>query len=342
MGSKYGSEILIFDSDDLESDPSSKQIKPKPIKTSNTSKKDKIASRDSQIESSITNEINDHDDSYYAKESEIELSNPSELTRKELSLYYNKKTQDKYNDFEMNTYSSDSMDSDSDHVKQKDLGKITPAPADLEKKYALNQIKKEKNGSNKKLKPSKNQKDNEKQRKLKKKTNKNDKNKKSKFTLKQFMTVDLAKFVEDCDFDNFDIAKAVCKYYDAKCGDTDTVTIVSDKGMGPNTAYWSKGDYNRVEKDCLGKYIMVYRACKHIESTVKVKQDIFESCVKGICMDNLGHSQLIADKLDCVFGEGCHVSLGSHDDYEVFCRYSDGYICEVELPSNDFVVAWRR
>lgn len=163
-----------------------------------------------------------------------------------------------------------------------------------------------------------------------------------KFTLKQFMSVDLERFVTENNSDNFDVAKAICKYFDEVIGDTDTVTIVADTKCGPNTAYWSKGDFNRVERDCLGKYIMVYRACKHIESAIKVKQDIFESCVKGLCMDNLGHSQLIADKLDCVFGEGCHVSLASHDDFEVFCRYSDGYICETQLPSNDFVVAWRR
>eukprot|EP01083_Nonionella_stella_P137838 419413_1 len=117
------------------------------------------------------------------------------------------------------------------------------------------------------------------------------------------MNVDLKTFVRDNDGDNFDVAKAICKYYDNKCDDTDTVTIVSDTKMGPNTAYWSKGDYNRIEHNCLGKYIMIYRACKHVNGNIKVKQDIFESCVKGLCMDNLGHSQLIADKLDCIFGE---------------------------------------
>ena len=156
-----------------------------------------------------------------------------------------------------------------------------------------------------------------------------------------FMAVELEPFVTENGDDHFDIAKAICNYFDAECGDTDTVAIVSEANHGPNTAYWSKGEYHRVEHDVAGKYIMVYRACKAVPAQVKVPTDIFESCVRGLCVDNV-HSQLIADKLDALFGEGCHVSIASHDQFEVFCRYSDGYICESPLKGTDFVVAWRR
>eukprot|EP01083_Nonionella_stella_P025821 71121_1 len=315
--------------------------------------------RPSAIETSVTQEISNG--------MECSAATPT----KEMSLYYNKKTQDKYDEFEMNTYdSSEDSESNSEKTMNKYLtDPLTPAPdtaylkGDTKMKKpasetngfnsdGLKLIKEKDSKSNKKPK-SKKGKGKGKSKGKKKSTKKQQKAfnerqnmvkkpKKKKCTVKQFMKVNLKKFVKKFDGDNFDVAKAVCKHFDDLTEDTDTVTIVSDKGQGPNTAYWSKGDYNRVEKDCLGKYIMIYRACKHVQTTVKVNQDIFESCVKGLCMDNLGHSQLIADKLDAVFGEGCHVSLASHDDFEVFCRYSDGYICEVELPSGDFVVAWRR
>ena len=345
------------------------------------------------LDLSVTNEIDDNsDDSHYAKYEKSEISKNDGKGYKELSNFYNKKTKDKYDRFEMNTYDSSDSTSDSDRITQKYLAQpITPAPNDLNTKYGLtsgddddddddihyeqdsneddlgflpspkpttnnntpnynntlyykniNQLSPSPPKQPPKIVAKKSDIEQQQQQQQPHDDNNNKSKKKKKFTLKEFMSVDLERFVKSADFDNFDIAKSICKYYDLKCGDTDTVTIVADRGRGPNTAYWSKGDYNRVNKNCLGKYIMIYRACKHCDANIKVKQDIFESCVKGLCMDNLGHSQLIADKLDCIFGEGCHVSLASHDNFEVFCRYSDGYICEVELPSNDFVVAWRR
>lgn len=141
--------------------------------------------------------------------------------------------------------------------------------------------------------------------------------------------------------DDFDIAKRICKWFDKKFGDTDTVAIVADKGKGPKLSYWSKANYQRKDKNLSGKYVFVYRACKHIEAKCVIKKEKFEKFVRDLAMEYKKPHE-IADRLDSKFGEGCHVARAKHDQFDVYCRYSNGYMSDILLPNGDFIVAWRR
>jgi len=68
-----------------------------------------------------------------------------EASRKELSLFYNKETQDRYDEFEMNTWSSESSENSENVTKKYLKDPITPAPDDLDKKHG-NKQKKKKHG----------------------------------------------------------------------------------------------------------------------------------------------------------------------------------------------------
>jgi len=159
-------------------------------------------------------------------------------------------------------------------------------------------------------------------------------------TEEQFLNVSLDKFIVSGG-DDFDIAKNICKHFDDKFGDTDTVAIVATKGKGPKLSYWSKANYQRKSKNLLGKYVFVYRACKHIEAKMLWNKDKFEQTVKKLSMEYKKPHQ-IADALDSHFGEGCHVARAKHDQFDVYCRFSNGYMADVLLPNGEFVVAWRR
>lgn len=169
-----------------------------------------------------------------------------------------------------------------------------------------------------------------------------------KYPLEKFKSISLDAIIGNIN-DNFDIAKVVAKYFDAECEDTDTVAIVCNKGDEPDIASWCKGAYHRKEKNFYGKFILIYRASKHVPCKINVGSDIFASCVKGLALDN-DSAKSIADKLDLVFGDGCHVVTNDNPRYEVFCRFSDKYMCEVKVPANiravesewRYLVAWRR
>merc|ERR1712154_22023 len=159
--------------------------------------------------------------------------------------------------------------------------------------------------------------------------------KKNKMTENEFAEESLEEFVIS-DGDDFDIAKRICKYFDKIFGDTDTVAIVANKGKGPKLSYWSKANYQRKDKNLNGKYVFVYRACKHIEATNIIKKEKFEKIVHNLSMDYKKPHE-IADRLDDKFGEGCHVARANHDRFDVYCRFSNGYMADVLLPNGDLL-----
>jgi len=141
--------------------------------------------------------------------------------------------------------------------------------------------------------------------------------------------------------EDYDIAKRICKHFDSKLGDTDTVAIVAKKGKGPKLSYWSKGEFQRKHRDLKGKYVFVYRACKHIDAKGVVKRARFEKYVRSLAVEFRKPDE-IADRLDRRFGEGCHVARAKHDQFDVYCRFSNGYMADILLPDGEFVIAWRR
>ena len=128
---------------------------------------------------------------------------------------------------------------------------------------------------------------------------------------------------------------------DARCGDTDTVCLVAAQGKGPKLSYWSKAKFQRKHKALQGKYVFVYRACSHLEAKLIVKREAFSNAVRALAAQ-LRSADAIADARDERFGEGCHVAMARHDKFDVYCRYSNGYMADVTLPNGTCVVAWRR
>merc|ERR1712087_776788 len=75
---------------------------------------------------------------------------------------------------------------------------------------------------------------------------------KKKMSEDEFRKEPLERFIIG---EHYDIAKSICRHFDNKLGDTDTVAIVARKGRGPKLSYWSKGEYQRKHRDLNGKYV---------------------------------------------------------------------------------------
>eukprot|EP00484_Ammonia_sp_Unknown_P028628 CAMPEP_0197038080 /NCGR_PEP_ID=MMETSP1384-20130603/15111_1 /TAXON_ID=29189 /ORGANISM="Ammonia sp." /LENGTH=196 /DNA_ID=CAMNT_0042468473 /DNA_START=65 /DNA_END=652 /DNA_ORIENTATION=+ len=165
-------------------------------------------------------------------------------------------------------------------------------------------------------------------------------------TEEQFKKLKISHLI-DAKKNNYDIAKAVCAFYDDLYNDTDTVCIITDTKLAhPAVGAWAKGDFQRMEKDMEGKYLFVYRASKHEQqSTFKShipKPDKFKE--KAQLYANQYYKDKIettAEALDKEFAGGCHVVRCSHNKFDVYCRYTDGFQIEFKLPNKDiWCVAW--
>merc|ERR1712228_665992 len=160
--------------------------------------------------------------------------------------------------------------------------------------------------------------------------NNNDNNQKKKMTTEEFMNVSLKDLFDEND-DNFEIAKAICSFYDEKFGNDDTVAMVSEIGKKPAMSYWVSDDFIRRHDDICKKRI--------------VSQNDFEEFVKKTVTENEDASaNAIGDILDQKFGDGCHFCRSDiqNPEYSVYSRYSDGYNANFKLPNGTYVVAWRR
>mmetsp|Transcript_47851 Transcript_47851/g.79381 ORF Transcript_47851/g.79381 Transcript_47851/m.79381 type:complete len:211 (-) Transcript_47851:275-907(-) len=172
------------------------------------------------------------------------------------------------------------------------------------------------------------------------------KHKSNKVTAEQFKELDISHLVDEDD-DNFDIAAQVCKYFDDKFGDKDTVALVADTGKFPAISYWLSGDYVRKHENLNGKHVLVYKACKHIPAKQPtVSKSEFEKYVKQVSIKHKHEKcAVIADILGEKFGEGCHYARStekSNASYEIAARFSDGYDASFSLESGEYITAWRR
>eukprot|EP01084_Bolivina_argentea_P302123 521444_1 len=143
--------------------------------------------------------------------------------------------------------------------------------------------------------------------------------------------------------DNFDIAKRICKAYDDKFNDTDTVCLVSNTGLRPLYSLCVEGEYKRVAIfDREEKYVLVYRAKAHIGARVTVTKQCFKSVVQGLSI-GYENTRDVVNNMNILFGEGCHVVRAKKQSFDIYSRFSDGYECEVRFPeSSECVLAWRR
>lgn len=164
----------------------------------------------------------------------------------------------------------------------------------------------------------------------------------------QFKKLKISNLV-DKKKNNYEIAKAICAFYDDLYSDTDTVCIITDTELAhPAVGAWAKGDFQRMEKNMNGKYLFIYRASKHekqsVFKTAKPKPDKFKSKVEEY--SNAFYNKKIeitAEALDKDFHGGCHIVRCSHNKFDVFCRFNDGFQVECKLPNKDiYIVAWRR
>ena len=172
-------------------------------------------------------------------------------------------------------------------------------------------------------------------------------------SVQEFKSIDLMDILDenDCNNDHYLIAKRICGYFDLQFGDKDTVCLVSSMNKQPAISYWMNGDYVRKDRNVLingdKKYILIYRACKHIQAKQPIlSQNEFEIYVKDICNKYRNKCvDFICDKLDDTFGDGCHFAKSKckKSDYDIYCRFSDKYECSFKMkPNNEYIVAWRR
>eukprot|EP01083_Nonionella_stella_P018522 51582_1 len=148
---------------------------------------------------------------------------------------------------------------------------------------------------------------------------------------------------------NYENAKAICKFYDDLYNDTDTVCIITETQLAhPAVGAWAKGNFTRMEKDMDGKYLFIYRATQHEkQSNFKshiVKPDKFKAKVREYADSFYNKDiEITAEALDKDFKGGCHIVRCSHNKFDVFCRFNDKFQVEMKLPNKDvWVVAWRR
>ena len=167
-------------------------------------------------------------------------------------------------------------------------------------------------------------------------------------TEEQFKKLKISQFV-DKKKNNYDIAKAICQFYDDLYNDTDTVCIITDTELAhPAVGAWAKGNYQRMEKNMNGKYLFIYRASKHEKQSNfksnKPKPDKFKAKVEEYAnayyQDKI---EVTAEALDKDFKGGCHIVRCSHNKFDVYCRFNDKFQVETKLPNkNIYIVAWRR
>eukprot|EP00485_Elphidium_margaritaceum_P002678 CAMPEP_0202698664 /NCGR_PEP_ID=MMETSP1385-20130828/11913_1 /ASSEMBLY_ACC=CAM_ASM_000861 /TAXON_ID=933848 /ORGANISM="Elphidium margaritaceum" /LENGTH=185 /DNA_ID=CAMNT_0049355427 /DNA_START=97 /DNA_END=654 /DNA_ORIENTATION=- len=148
---------------------------------------------------------------------------------------------------------------------------------------------------------------------------------------------------------NYDIAKAICGFYDELYGDTDTVCIITDEEKAhPAVGAWAKGNFQRMEKNMNGKYLFLYRATKHEKQTnfktTTLKPEKFKAKAEEYANAFYDKKiEITAEALDKDFKDGCHIVRCPHKQFDVFCRYSDGFQCEFKLPNKEiYICAWRR
>ena len=165
----------------------------------------------------------------------------------------------------------------------------------------------------------------------------------------QFKRAKISHLVDVKGRSNYDIAKAICNFYDKLYNDTDTVCIITDTERAhPAVAAWAKGAFQRMEKDMLGKYIYIYRATRHEKQssfkTFKPNPDLYEKTAKEYGRAYMDKKvELTADELDKQFNGGNHIVRCSHNKFDVYCRFSDNMKCEFKLQKYDlWFVVWRR
>eukprot|EP01083_Nonionella_stella_P071919 193515_1 len=163
----------------------------------------------------------------------------------------------------------------------------------------------------------------------------------SVMSVAEFKSISLRDYIGKGD--NFDIAKRICKFYDELFNDTDTVCLVANVGLKPDHSFAVEGQYKRKETFTReGKYVFVYRAKPHLDTKVMVNKQCFKSVVKGLAMDYESAVDVVTS-LNALFGVGCHVVRCKKVSFDIYSRFSDGYECELRLPSGgDYVLAWRR
>ena len=115
---------------------------------------------------------------------------------------------------------------------------------------------------------------------------------------------------------NYDIAKAICNFYDDLYNDTDTVCIATDAKLAkPAVGAWGKGDFTRLEKNMEGKWLFIYRASKHVDQsafkTAVLKPEKFKAKVKEYAVCNV--VLLLFDRYSVY-------SLDPQALYSIFCR----------------------
>ncbi len=141
------------------------------------------------------------------------------------------------------------------------------------------------------------------------------------------------------------MCQKICRYYDDKFGNTDTVCMISDIGKKPAMSYWIADEYIRRHENIQNKRIIVYKACKHQEAKKPiVSRDEFTEFVKKISIqyENDDVSK-ITDIMDEEFGPGCHYCRGNPGcHYDIFSRFNDDYDAAFKLESGAYIIAWRR
>ena len=146
--------------------------------------------------------------------------------------------------------------------------------------------------------------------------------KQQSLTKGQFMSQPLAAFINDNGESNYTIAKKIKQFFE----DRDTgvyAAIVSDSEFFKWSSMITEGK-TRIEKNCRGKFIKVYKQASSQNLLKEYKKESVEAVIKGLVETN-DTAETINNILCEMVGNYWSV-YKTRDDVSVSCTYNKYYV----------------